>query len=218
MTLIHMKLLTSNYKIYLGLILLMFSGSIAAQTRYEKRVENYKSQWEKLIPSYTKIQYAGGMGLISIGTGWDYGKNNQWETDILFGYLPRYSTKNSKLTFTLKQNFIPWKKKLNKLLSLEPLATGLYINTIFDGEFWVNEPEKYPNGYYSFSTKMRFNIYLGQRLTFHIPEEKRFFTKSITAFYEISTNDLYMVSAFTNSYLGPKDYLRLSFGLKMQMF
>lgn len=213
-----MNLLNFNSKIYLGVLLLLLSTSIAAQSKYEKRVDSYKSQWDKLVPRYTKIQYAGGMGLISIGTGWNYGKNKQWETDVLFGYLPRYSTKKSKITFTLKQNFIPWSKKLNKNFSLEPLATGLYVNTIFDGEFWVNEPDKYPNGYYSFSTKMRFNIYLGQRITFHIPSEKRFFTKSITAFYEISSNDLYIVSAFTNSYLKPTDYLRLSFGLKMQLF
>lgn len=215
---IVMNLLNFNSKIYLGVLLLLLSTSIAAQSKYEKRVDSYKSQWDKLVPRYTKIQYAGGMGLISIGTGWNYGKNKQWETDVLFGYLPRYSTKKSKITFTLKQNFIPWSKKLNKNFSLEPLATGLYVNTIFDGEFWVNEPDKYPNGYYSFSTKMRFNIYLGQRITFHIPSEKRFFTKSITAFYEISSNDLYIVSAFTNSYLKPTDYLRLSFGLKMQLF
>jgi len=213
-----MNLLNFNSKIYLGVLLLLLSTSIVAQSKYEKRVVSYKSQWNKLVPRYTKIQYAGGMGLISIGTGWNYGKNKQWETDILFGYLPRYSTKKSKITFTLKQNFIPWSKRLNKNFSLEPLATGLYVNTIFDGEFWVNEPDKYPNGYYSFSTKMRFNIYLGQRITFHIPSEKRFFTKSITAFYEISSNDLYIVSAFTNSYLKPTDYLRLSFGLKMQLF
>lgn len=218
MTHILMKLLNFNSKIYLGILLFLFSTNVMAQSKYEKRVESYKSQWDKLTPRYVKIQYAGGMGLISIGTGWDYGKNKQWETDLLFGYLPRYSTKKSKITFTLKQNFIPWSKRLNKNFSLEPLATGLYVNTIFDGEFWVNEPDKYPNGYYSFSTKMRFNIYIGQRITFHIPSEKRFFTKSITAFYEISSNDLYIASAFTNSYLKPTDYLRLSFGLKMQLF
>lgn len=216
MTHILMKLLNFNSKIYLGILLFLFSTNVMAQSKYEKRVESYKSQWDKLTPRYVKIQYAGGMGLISIGTGWDYGKNKQWETDLLFGYLPRYSTKKSKITFTLKQNFIPWSKRLNKNFSLEPLATGLYVNTIFDGEFWVNEPDKYPN--YSFSTKMRFNIYIGQRITFHIPSEKRFFTKSITAFYEISSNDLYIASAFTNSYLKPTDYLRLSFGLKMQLF
>jgi hypothetical protein len=51
-----------------------------------------------------------------------------------------------------------------------------------------------------------------------VPEKYRKFSKSITAFYEISTCDLYVVSAFNNSYLKPDDYLRLSFGLKFQIF
>jgi len=205
-------------KFYLSIILLAFSCTVFSQEGYERRVEKYQDQWSKLIPTHTKLQYAGGMGLLSIGAGWDYGKNNQWETDVFFGYLPKYSTKKGKITFTLKQNFIPWNKRLNDHFSLDPLACGLYVNTIFDGDFWVSEPEKYPSGYYSFSTKMRFNIYLGQRITFHIPQNKRFFSKSLTLFYEISSNDLYIVSAFTNSYLKPTDYLRLSFGLKVQLF
>ena len=39
----------------------------------------------------------------------------------------------------------------------------------------------------------------------------------ILTFYEISTCDLYIVSAFTNKYLKPKDYLSLSFGVKLQL-
>ena len=35
---------------------------------------------------------------------------------------------------------------------------------------------------------------------------------------DIRKNDLYLASAFTNKYLKPKDYLRLSFGLKLQFF
>lgn len=212
-----MKWRSFKYIIILGCFVTAFSGTTTAQNGYERRIERYQSQWEKLIPTHQKIQYAGGMGLLSVGIGWDYGKNDQWETDVFLGFLPKYTTKRSKVTFTLKQNFIPWKKMLNSKFSIDPLACGLYVNTIFDGDFWVNEPDKYPNGYYSFSTKMRFNIYVGQRITFHIPPEKRFFTKNITAFYEISTNDLYLVSAFTNSSLKPTDYLRLSFGLKFQL-
>ena len=68
-----------------------------------------------------------------------------------------------------------------------------------------------------FSTRVRTHIYVGQRLQFHIPDSKRLFSRSVTAFYEISTCDLYVVSAFTN-HLNPDDYLRLSFGLKFDIF
>ena len=185
--------------------------------KYKNRIATYQQFWESLIPTYSKFQYAGGMGLMNIGMGWSYGKNRQWETDVYLGFIPRYSSERSKFTMTLKQNFIPWKKELSKELTLEPLACGMYFNTVFSDEFWTNEPDRYPRGYYNFSTRVRTHIYIGQRLQFNIPDSKRLFSHSVTAFYEISTCDLYVVSAFTN-HLNPNDYLRLSFGLKFDIF
>ncbi|MBQ8241521.1 MAG: hypothetical protein IJY60_05100 [Bacteroides sp.] len=194
-----------------------YATSIDETNRYKKRVEGYRSMWESLMPTYTKLQYAGGMGLINSGFGWSYGKNNQWETDILFGIIPKYSSDNAKMTFTLKQNYIPWRKKLNDSFTFEPLECGLYFNTVFSDEFWTKEPDRYPKGYYNFSTRVRTHAFIGQRLRFNIPDKKRLFARSITAFYEISSCDLYIVSAFTN-HLNPDDYLRLSFGLKFDIF
>lgn len=185
--------------------------------RYKKRVEGYQELWQSLMPTYSKLQYAGGMGLLNLGVGWSYGKNHQWETDVFLGFIPKYSSDNSKLTMTLKQNFIPWRKPLNKSMTLEPLTCSLYFNTVFSDEFWTQEPDRYPKGYYGFSTRVRTHLSVGQRMRFNIPDSKRFFSRSITAFYEISTCDLYVVSAFTN-HLSPEDYLRLSFGLKFDIF
>ena len=141
---------------------------------------------------------------------------NQWETDILLGFIPKYSSKKAKVTMTLKQNYMPWSINIGKGFSTEPLACGLYVNTVFGNQFWVNEPERYPKGYYGFSSKVRFHVFMGQRLTYDIDPQRRFMAKSVTFFYEISTCDLYVISAVNNSYLRPRDYLSLSFGLKFQ--
>lgn len=186
-------------------------------SRYDKRVHRYRNHWESLIPTHTKLQFAGNMGLLSLGTGWDYGKRNQWETDIFFGILPKYQSNRTRITMTLKQNYIPWSRDLGKQFSLEPLACGMYFNTVFGSEFWTNEPDRYPKGYYGFSSRVRIHIFLGQRLTYDIPPRFRLGARAVTFFYELSTCDLYVVSAFTNKYLKPKDYLSLSFGLKMQL-
>lgn len=94
------------------------------------------------------------MGLLSICTGWDYGKRDQWETDIFFGFLPKYQSDKAKLTFTLKQNYIPWSLPIkNSVFAIEPLTCGMYFNTVFGSDFWVHEPERYPKGYYGFSSK-----------------------------------------------------------------
>jgi hypothetical protein len=213
------KLLSFKRVSVVILLCLFFPAMLIAQSKYDRRVAQRKSQWEKLIPTHTLVQYAGGMGFLSLGTGWDYGKNNQWETDVFLGFLPKYSTDKNKITFTLKENYIPWRKDFNDYFAYNPLVCGLYVNTIFDDDFWMSEPDKYPNSsYYSFSTKMRINIYIGQRFTFKIPPDKRVFAKEVSVFYELSSSDLYIVSAVGNGYLKPQDYLRLSFGLRLQLF
>ena len=106
--------------------------------------------------------------------------------------------------------------RFRKGFSTEPLSCGLYFNTVFRHEFWVKEPSRYPEGYYGFSSKIRTHIFLGQRLTYNIDKDRRFFTKSVTLFYELSTCDLLLISRATNRYLRARDYLSLSFGLKFQ--
>ncbi len=208
----------STFKYIVSVVLCLSSLQVFAQTdsRYAKRMEKYQTVWSNLIPKYGKIQYAGMMGLVSIGTGWDYGRNKQWETDFYIGFLPKYSSSNFKVTTTIKQNFIPWKINLAPPLYVEPLSCGLYMNSIFDEEFWTDQPSKYPSGYYSVSTKIRFNAYVGQRITFKVPEEKRFFAKRFTLYYELAVNDIYLLNKLGNRHLKFVDYVSLSFGLKVQ--
>lgn len=211
-----MKWYTIKKAILLGAIILQAPVITKAETKYERRIESYKNKWQNLIPTHTKLQFAGSMGLLSAGIGWDYGKHNQWETDVLVGYIPRYSSR-AKATFTIKQNYMPWNVSLGKDFSIEPLACGIYLNTVLDNDFWVKEPDRYPKGYYNFSSKIRSNIYLGQRFTYNLPQEKQHFGKAVTFFYEISTSDLYIISAFGNDYLKPNNYLHLSLGVKLQI-
>ena len=103
----------------------------APTTGYDRRVRRYRRRWAALIPTHTKLQFAGNMGLLSFGTGWDYGKRNQWETDIFLGFLPKYDSDRAKLTLTLKQNYIPWSLTIkNGPFAVEPLTCGMYLNTI----------------------------------------------------------------------------------------
>lgn len=198
--------------------ILCCSLPLNAQNRYDKRIHRYHKAWDKLIPTHAKIQFAGDMGLLSFGTGWDYGKRNQWETDILIGILPKYSTEDFKVTLTLKQNYIPWSIHAGKGFSIEPLACGFYFNSVLKGDFWSHMPERYPQKYYELPTKIRSHIFVGQRISYEIDKERRYRAKAIALFYELSTCDIYIISRIGNSSLRPKDYLRLSFGIKMQLF
>ncbi|MCD8185914.1 MAG: hypothetical protein LUD68_05515 [Rikenellaceae bacterium] len=184
------------------------------QARFERNTDRYMEFWNGLIPRYGKVQFAGGMGLFSLGIGWDYGRSSQWETDLFLGYLPKFSGDKASLTFTLKQNYIPWDCTLGGRWHLEPLTTGLYINKLTSRNFWGREPEKYGSSYYRFSTNTRASIFLGQRLTYLLHEG--YPRRSLTFFYEFSTCDLYLITCMTNRAIDLTDILVLSFGVKFQ--
>ena len=38
-------------------------------TRYDKRVHRFRRNWERIIPTHSKIQFAGNMGLLSLRDG-----------------------------------------------------------------------------------------------------------------------------------------------------
>ena len=183
--------------------------------RHKRKLERYQNQWNSLIPKYQNLQFAGSIGLLSAGMGWDYGRQRQWETECMFGFVPGFSSNKTKVTLTLKQNYVPWEVSLGKNWVLEPLETGLFVNTVLASDFWVKEPEKYPNNYYKFSTRVRFHAFLGQRIALNMKENFPF--RRITVYYELSTCDLYLISKFTNQYVKMVDILSLSFGLKFHI-
>lgn len=213
-----MKLL--NIKLLALLILNAFaavaqeSDSIAAWD-WSKRTAWHYNGWERLKPKNVKTQYAGGMGFLSFGVGWEYGKSGQWNTDSFMGFLPTAVSDKFRVTLTLKQTYTPWHWHFRPQFSFEPFACGIYINTIFGEEFWERQPGKYPNGYYTFSTKLRFNVFVGQSFTFY-PRSDRW--RAVSFFYEIGTNELYVISKATNRSLSWGDILKLSFGVKVQIY
>ena len=106
------------------------SLTLKQERKWDKRVHLKYERWERLKPTHAKMQYAGGMGVTAFGVGWDYGKRCQWETDFLVGYLPRKYADQFRLTFTVKQNYIPWSVSFDRHWAIEPFYCGLYVTTI----------------------------------------------------------------------------------------
>lgn len=186
--------------------------------RYEHRLERYQNFFSSLTPDFIRVQYAGSTGLLNVGCGWEYGKRSQHETDIMLGYVPRYDKDSPFFTFTLRQTYVPWTKPLYAdLITFQPLSCGVFFNSVLDSEYWTREPDRYPDAsYYRFSSKIRAHLFVGQRYTLHIPKHKRYLSSKVSAVWELSTCDLYVVSKAINKTLPFWDTLSLSFGLKYE--
>lgn len=186
-------------------------------SKYDHRVHRARRYWANLIPTQLVIQNAGNMGFLSAGIGWEYGKRTQWETQLLWGFIPRYGSTRAHVTQTLKENYIPWSISFNDWLALEPLEATIYINTVYGHEFWSSQPSRYPDKYYDMlSTKFRLNIGFGQRLSMNLNPNKYFF-KGVTFFYEVSSCDLYIRSMFQGTGISFWEIIGLSLGLKFQL-
>ena len=226
-----MRMKWLNFK-YVATGLMMLSGvaaSAAAETvpdsvmtddefmrneAYHSRLVRRAERWNKLIPNIFTLQFAGGIGMFSAGIGWDYGRSDQWETHLLVGFTPKRYNYQTYWTLTLREVYNPWKIRLGRHWSMKPLSVNLALNSILHNDFWMSEPDRYPHGYYGFSSRMRFHLGLGQRFTFAIPEHKRWISSSLSVYYEVSTCDLYVRQKILNKKIPLKDIITLAVGLQ----
>ncbi|MDE7125086.1 MAG: hypothetical protein K2O12_01200 [Muribaculaceae bacterium] len=186
---------------------------LAATQKYEHRLQRREATWRKLIPEMFTLQYAGDIGMLSAGLGWAYGKGDRWETHLLFGFLPKRYNYHHYWTFTLREVFNPWRLDFKKQYHVVPLSVNLSLNSILHSDFWMKEPSRYPNGYYGFSSRMRFHLGFGSRFCISIPRHKRFLSREVAVYYEISTCDLYVRQKLLNSNIPLKDIIAIGIGV-----
>ncbi len=183
----------------------------------DKRLHIKYTGVNRIIPTMAIAQFAGNMGLVSAGIGWDHGSRGQWETSLLAGFIPREEGRKRYITVTLKETYTPWSIQINERISFEPLTCGLYLNSIISRDFWVKEPDHYPSSYYGFSTKIRANIFIGESFTFYSAPDSGNLLRYASLFYEFGTADMYVISKATNRYLKFWDIFGLSFGVKVKI-
>ena len=199
------------------LLAVILSGSAMAQERrWDMREHRSYEGMDRIIPTHIKAQYAGGMGMMSAGFGWDYGKKGQWETDVMIGFLPKRYSDGHTLTGALKQNYIPWSIRCHERLSIEPFTASIYLSLISGDEYWMREPSRYGGSYYRFMTRMRINLAFGQRATLHVKNPSSTL-RSVTFYYELHACDLDICAKFTNKELKMKDITYFSCGLKFHL-
>lgn len=183
--------------------------------RYVQRMEKRMERWNKLIPTVFPLQYAGGTGMFSAGCGWAYGRDHKFETHLMAGFIPKKYNRHFYWTLSLREVYMPWRVRLGAgPFELRPLTVSLGVSSIIHNDFWTKQPERYPSGYYYFlSTRVRFLLGLGQRISFNVPEEKRFMSRKLSFYYEVSICDLYLRQKFMHGEIPLKDLLTIGMGL-----
>ena len=109
----------SNFRFFIALMLFLVPvGAVSqdslANEKYERRMQTRDNMWRSLIPDITVLQFAGGTGMFSLGTGWVYGKSDNWETTVNLGFIPRKYNDRPYWVFSVKENYLPWRIALGR--------------------------------------------------------------------------------------------------------
>jgi len=180
-----------------------------------EKISAQKKGFKIKPPDHIKIQYAGGIGFMSIGAGYNT-ENQKLEADLYYGYLPKSVGGISIHSISAKVTWIPTHSVSIKKYELEPLMTGLIVNYSFGKQYFSFDPPSYPYNYYNFPTAIHSALFLGSRIGHDFPTHA--FVQRISVYYEILSFDREVISLLSNlKSLQVTDIVTLSLGLKINI-
>ncbi len=188
-------------------VLLIFTINMSFSQELKKDSTGYK----KYLPKYVKLQYAGGIGFLSVGAGYTFFKQ-RLDITMFYGYVPKAFSvtelHSMSLQFTVKLIRI----KLKNGIELLPLNFGWYAHHTFSHEYWRKLPSYYPDGYYWWSPGKNAGIFIGNEIKTKLLSNVT--PASGMAFYiRVGTRGLYLSSIWSNSSIPLKDIIEIGIGV-----
>ena len=164
-----------------SILALSFNNSYAQDTVSVKEKSWY-------IPDYVKAQFAGNIGLVSLGVGYQL-FNEALYSELLYGFVPEWASKADNIhLITIKNTFPIFRKKIGKNLTIAPIAgftTTLDIGT----NSFTTLPSIYPQGYYV-PTAVHFTLFGGALIHKDFKQPKTF--KGVDFYLEFGTVETYL--------------------------
>jgi hypothetical protein len=169
-----------------SIIVLFFSNSYAQEAISVKEKSWY-------VPDYVKAQFAGNIGLVSVGAGYQLFDKVLY-TELLYGFVPKSASKADNIhLITIKNTFPIYRKQIGENLSITPIA-GIATTLDIGTNTFTTLPSKYPDGYY-FPTAVHFTLYGGALIHKDFKKPKIF--KGVDFYLEFGTVETYLWYALT---------------------
>ena len=169
-----------------SIIVLFFSNSCAQEAISVKGKSWY-------VPDYVKAQFAGNIGLVSVGAGYQL-FDKVFYTELLYGFVPKSASKADNIhLITIKNTFPLYRKKIGENLTITPIA-GIATTLDIGTNTFTTLPSKYPDGYY-FPTAVHFTLFGGALVHKDFKKPKIF--KGVDFYLEFGTVETYLWYALT---------------------
>lgn len=141
-----------------------------------------------ITPDHLKLQYAGSIGFISVGAGYEWAKK-KIHGDLYYGYVPAGVGGVDIHSVSAKFTWLPVSKKLENDVKLDLLTTGFLVNYAFGRNYHLFSRTKYSFVYYGFPTAAHVAVFLGGAIS----------RKKLGLYYELGITDRDLSSYVTNA-------------------
>jgi hypothetical protein len=171
------------------------------------------------VPSRLLVHTAGGQGLAAVGTGWT-SYRNRLALDALAGYLPKAYSITPMGIFTAKLSYTPWQLAVKHTpWRVQPFTVGGIANYSASRGLTTTRGSKYDANYYWWSSHTRWGAFVGSSAGYALKPTRNGHPRSVMAYYELGTNDLYFLSwKSAQGSLPFYDILTLGFGVRLQLW
>jgi hypothetical protein len=161
-------------------------------------------------PTYMKVQYAGNLGLLSVGMGQTY-LDDKLSVDLNYGYLPKRLNGVRVHSFAVKASY----QFMGISLSSFELGTyaGMCVLYGVTSNTYIRYPDLYPDDYY-LPNALHLNPFLGLNVRC-LSVDKRI--SRVALYSELGTVDYKIWYSLKNKRIKPVEIWNVSFGVRYKL-
>jgi hypothetical protein len=161
------------------------------------------------VPDYVKVQFAGNIGLVSVGAGYQL-FNKVLYTELLYGFVPESVSKSDEIhLITIKNTFPIFRKELGKNFTISPIA-GFATTYEIGANSFTTLPSIYPEGYYV-PNAFHFTLFGGAMVHKDFKDSKMI--KGADFYFEVGTVETYLWYVITSKEVSTSDVFSTSIGI-----
>lgn len=191
---------------------LLLSSPIMAQER-PATADRPKTHW--YAPDYLVVQHAGLIGMVATGAGFDFGRHDRTNAELLYGFTPGFGSKSAIHTFTGRLYYQSHPKPLYGNYHIRWLKAGLGISTTLGDQYENIYPDYFPKNYYIWPTATRLLPFVGSSIGREFKGQSRPLFGEL--YGELGTSEVMVIDKLRNKGIGVSDIVNLAIGLRLKL-
>lgn len=175
-------------------------------------VKAQSSIMNKIAPDHIKVQFAGNIGVLSVGSGYSF-FSDKIQSDIFYGYAPAKIVGYDIHTFSIKNSFRLVEFPLNYHWGMS-FSTGFAINYAITNNTFLFLPKQYPDKYYG-ANAIHFAPFVSSNFIYK--NDKNKIINNLNVYVELGTLDQYIWYYIKERAFGFRDIWNLAIGVRVPL-